>query len=257
MALILCQGLRGGVGSTFISGNLAIALAQAGHTVTAIDFAERGTLALHFGLGPDQPVTEIDGPLTEEHAPMGVALRRADALVRNGTLEEALALGKLSLDGPGIVVADVATGDSVTRALLQPYATLDLQVLNATAESLSALPHGLDDATDHTTYLVNMSDDTRRFCRHMAGFLRELLGDRLLGSIRRDEAVIEAGAMLQPLSKYAPSSASLKDVLTLVDEIAPRFSAANATQDATAEAVKTADDRSRKAPGRQGVSRAA
>ena len=42
--------------------------------------------------------------------------------------------------------------------------------------------------------------------------MRELAGQRLVGRIRSDEAVPEAMAMLQPLSRYAPASAALSDV---------------------------------------------
>ncbi|WP_226017348.1 cellulose synthase operon protein YhjQ/BcsQ [Novosphingobium sp. FKTRR1] len=257
MALIVVQGLRGGVGTTFLAANIAIAFAQAGREATALDFAAHGTLPLHFGLPLDHPIAQIDGNPLEDSAPLGVTLRAAAQFAAKGDLAAALASGEIRFSGEQVVVADLATADEATRAMLLPYAALDIRVLSATAESLSVLPHVLDEASDRTFYLINMADDTRRFCRHMAGFLRELLGDRLLGSIRRDEAVIEAGAMLQPLAKYAPSSASLKDVQTLVHDLVPRLSAAFATNDETAVAVKPAEDRSRKTTGRQGVSRAA
>jgi hypothetical protein len=67
---------------------------------------------------------------------------------------------------------------------------------------------------------MSMVEDTRRFARHSVGFLRELLGDRLLGQVRRDEAVIEAGAMLQPLGRYAPHSAALADTIGLGETVA-------------------------------------
>lgn len=257
MALILVQGLRGGVGSTFIAANLAIGLAQAGRDVSAIDFAVKGTLPLHFGLALDHAVAEVGGNPLEDTSPLGVALRRAGGFAHDGRLAEAIAAGNLGIGGSAIAIADLSSTDAATRAALLPHAALDIRVLTATAESLSALPAVLDDADDRTCYLINLADDTRRFGRHTAGFLRELLGERLLGSIRRDEAVIEAGAMLQPLSKYAPSSASLKDVQSLVQDLVPRLDAAIASHDTTGGAVKTAETRSAKASGRQGVSRAA
>ena len=71
----------------------------------------------------------------------------------------------------------------------------------------------------NTAYILNQLDDTHRFSRHTHIFLRELVGDQLVGTVRRDEAVNEAAAMFEPISKYAPASAALADIRTVAEGI--------------------------------------
>jgi hypothetical protein len=188
---------------------------RAGHDVTALDLAQRGTLQLHFGIGPNETLPALDAPADEAASAsvQGVALRSAAAMVRQPDFAEALASGEIGFGGEQVFVADIASGDRHLRDLLLPYAMLEICPLTATAECLMMLPAVNDGGLAKTCFVMSMVEDTRRFARHSVGFLRELLGDRLLGQVRRDEAVIEAGAMLQPLGRYAPHSAALADTI--------------------------------------------
>ncbi|GHD02053.1 cellulose synthase operon protein YhjQ/BcsQ [Novosphingobium pokkalii] len=222
MALILFHSPRGGTGTSFLAATTAIALSRAGHDVTALDLAQRGTLQLHFGIGPNEALPALDAPADEAASAsvQGVALRSAAAMVRQPDFAEALASGEIGFGGEQVFVADIASGDRHLRDLLLPYATLEICPLTATAECLMMLPVVNDGGLAKTCFVMSMVEDTRRFARHSVGFLRELLGDRLLGQVRRDEAVIEAGAMLQPLGRYAPHSAALADTIGLGETVA-------------------------------------
>ena len=67
--------------------------------------------------------------------------------------------------------------------------------------------------------MLNHLDDTHRLSRHTHIFLRELFGSKLLGTIRRDEAVNEASAMFEPLARFAPASVALNDLRRLVTTV--------------------------------------
>lgn len=239
MALVLFHGPRGGIGTTFLLAQTAQALAAAGHEVTALDFAAQGTLHLHFGHNPEHALPRFDGPHTAEAIAHGVALFRAADLARDGDLAEALASGDLRLDGhggaAGITLADIPAGAGWLRDVLRPFAALEICPLAVTAECLAALPGLIAGQREGTHYVLSMVDDTRRFGRHAGAFVRELLGERLLSAVRRDEAVVEAVAMLQPLSRYAPSSSALQDAATLSASmaalLAPVLAAAAARPD--------------------------
>ncbi|MCW1984528.1 cellulose biosynthesis protein BcsQ [Novosphingobium sp. 1529] len=222
MALILFHSPRGGTGNSFLAATTAIALSRAGHDVTALDLAQSGTLQLHFGIGPGEALPPLDAPAedTASASVQGVALRSAAALARQPDFAEALAKGEIGFGGEQLFVADISSADRHLRDLLLPYAVLEICPLTATAECLMMLPAVNDTGLAKTRFVMSMVEDTRRFARHSVGFLRELLGDRLLGQVRRDEAVIEAGAMLQPLGRYAPHSAALADTIALGECVA-------------------------------------
>lgn len=222
MALVLFHSPRGGTGTSFLAATTAIALSRAGHDVTALDFAENGTLQLHFGLGPSETLPRLDAPLDETASAsvQGVALRRVAEMARQSDFADGLAKGEFGFGGDTIFVADIASGDDHVRDILRPYATLEICPLTATPECLMMLPAMTEAGLDRTCFVLSMVEDTRRFARHTSGFLRELMGERMLGQVRRDEAVIEAGAMLQSLGRYAPHSAALADTIALGEKVA-------------------------------------
>jgi len=221
MALILFHSPRGGTGTSFLAATTAIALSRAGHDVTALDFARNGTLQLHFGLGPGESLPALDAPADESASAsvQGVALRNAAGMAAQPDFAQGLATGEIGFGGDKLFVADIASGDQHLRDILLPYAVLEICPLTATAECLMMLPAANDAGLAKTCFVMSKVDPTRRFARHSVGFLRELLGDRLLGQVRRDEAVIEACAMLQPLGRYAPHSAALADTIALGEAV--------------------------------------
>ena len=73
-----------------------------------------------------------------------------------------------------------------------------------------------------TVFVLNQLDDTHRLSRHSHVFIRELFGEKLVGTVRRDEGVNEAAAMFEPIAKFAPASAALTDLSKLAVAIEAR-----------------------------------
>lgn len=215
MPLMLVQGLRGGVGTTSLVANLAIGLAQSGVPVTVLDMAARSTMALHFGLEPTDRLPPLDEAQPNDAVVHGVTLRDAYTIADRGDLAYGLASGEISFADDMLFIADVGSSDMTLFEQLRPYALLDLLVLAPSGECLVSLPEALDAAGPNTRFVLNKADDTRKLARHAAVFVRELLGDKLLATIRSDEAVVESAAMIHPLVRHAPVSAALHDISAL------------------------------------------
>jgi cellulose biosynthesis protein BcsQ len=215
MALVMLHAPRGGAGTTVLAANLAIGLAQAGRPVAVLDFCARSTLGMHFGLPLDAPIPAFDGPTRDRESAHGVTLLRMHEMAERGDLFEGLAAGHFGFEGDTLYIADMGAADPAVCEQLRAYAAFDLCVLTPSAEALAALPIVLEHSGPDSFFALNKVDDTRRFGRHAASLLRELLGDQLIASIRSDEAVVEAAAMLQPLARHAPASAALHDINAL------------------------------------------
>ena len=224
MPLILCHSPKGGVGTSFIAAQLAIHLAQRGHDVSALDFTYQDSLKLYFGLTPAQGLPELNDGSADQIAVSGVALFSAYGLRRDATFQDLLGKPDHSpFAGKKIFIADVAAGDRETKDMLLPHATLHVCPLHPRPGSLAALPK-VEPGTAtidlaKTGFVLNHLDDTHRLSRHTHIFLRELFGSKLLGTIRRDEAVNEASAMFEPLARFAPASVALNDLRRLVTTV--------------------------------------
>lgn len=236
MALVMLHAPRGGAGTTALAANMAIGIAQTGRPVTVLDFCARSTLGMHFGLPLDTPIPAFDGPTREREAAYGVTLLRMHDMAERGDLFEGLAAGHFGFEGETLYIADMGTADPVVCEQLRAYAALDLCVLTPSAEALAALPAVLAHGGPDSFFALNKVDDTRRFGRHAASLLRELLGDQLIASICSDEAVVEAAAMLQPLVRHAPASAALHDINAL-GAIVAELARARQVQAPAAEAI--------------------
>lgn len=217
MPLMLVQGLRGGVGTTSLVANLAIGLAHSGVPVTVLDMAARSTMALHFGLEPTVRLPSLDESRPNDLVVHGVTLRDAYTIADRGDLAYSLAAGEISFDDDTLFIADVGSSDMSLFEQLRPYAAMDMLVLAPSGECLVGLPEALDAAGPNTRFVLNKADDTRRLSRHAAVFVRELLGEKLLATVRSDEAVAESAAMIHPLVRHAPVSAALHDIGALGD----------------------------------------
>lgn len=220
MALVLISGLRGGVGVTSIAANLAMMVASGGHSTVVLDLSLASTLGLHFGLDPRQPVPGFDAPAAAAGPIHGVRLLDAAPQAASRDLGEGLSSGDFSFAGEVIHIADLSSADPGAIVQLRPHADLEICILVPSAECLHDLPAALDSLPAKTFFLLNRCDDTRRLGRHTASFVRELLGPRLIATVHADEAVAEAGAMMQPLARHSPASAALGDIAAIAGRIA-------------------------------------
>jgi len=216
--ILLFQSPKGGVGTSTVAANIALVLAERGVAVTAIDLTGQGALALCLGDGSGA-VGQIDGGATVVIAGVHVVSPGADR-----SPAEILATIESHDGEDSVVVVDVAAGDWRTLDLLLPTAALRLCVLTPDPATLAALPLVYRDAQptrdDRTFFLLNRVDDRLRLGRDIAAMLRGLLGDRLFGTIRRDEAVGEALAMMETLASFAPASAALADFRAVAERLA-------------------------------------
>jgi len=220
MPLIVCHSPKGGVGTSFVAAGIAQGLSLLGRDVVALDMTASDSLKYYFGIAPDQPVPDLEEEVIDQLTVGGVGLRSGWRAALQDDFAQALRGGELPFDGDTFFVADVASADVGLAQLLRRHARLHICPLMPAAMSLAQLPRinpgrALDEHNG-TVFVLNQLDETRRFARHAALFLRELLGDNLIGQIHRDEAVNEAVGMQQPLARYAPSSAALADLERLV-----------------------------------------
>ena len=227
MPLLVCHSPTGGVGTTFLAAHLALGLAARGHAVTAIDFTHADALKLFFGLLPSHDV-----PAMGAAAESGVIVDGVELLSGWGVAQDANFIGTLSKPGESpfddsrIVIADISSADLRIKNALLPHAALHLCVLMPRPASLAALtmvqPGTPTIELERTAFVLNQADDTLKLSRHSQIFLRDLFGDDLIGTIRRDEAVNEALASFKPIARHAPESVVLPELNRLVRAVEAR-----------------------------------
>ncbi|MET0252059.1 MAG: cellulose synthase operon protein YhjQ/BcsQ [Novosphingobium sp.] len=231
--LVLLHSPKGGVGSTFLTAQLAMHLAGRGHQVTAIDLTFQDSLKLHFGILPSQPITSLSYDAGDTMVVHGVELLSGHAITEDPRFLDMLAGDDPALFDPAhVTLLDVSSGQRGLKARLLKHCDLHICALLPFPASLAALPKvepgTVTTELTKTGFVLNQLDDTRRLSRHSHTFIRELLGDLLLGTVRRDEAVNEAIAMFQPLAKVAPSSVAALDLARLATTIEARLGLAAA-----------------------------
>jgi cellulose biosynthesis protein BcsQ len=231
MPIVLCHSPKGGVGTTFLAAHLAMGLAEMGGVdeapgeVALLTLSARDLTGLHFGLAPAQQLPPMATTADAAVLVGGIGLfcepEAADDSDFLPRLEDA---GYLAIGSDRTLVIDVPTGHHALARKLMRHAALHLCPLTASPDCLALLPQLLDEAGDRgprrTAYVFGKLDETRRLARHVAAFAREVLGERLIAKIRNDQAVPEALAMLQLLSRYAPASAALADARLAAQAVA-------------------------------------
>lgn len=220
MALVLISGLCGGVGVTTITANLAMIMAGAGQPAVVLDLSPSSTMGMHFGLDCAQPLPGFDAPAAAVGPVHGVRLLDAAAQGESGDLAEGLRSGDFTFRGDTVVIADLSGAPHHVLEQLRPHADLELSLITPSPECIYALPAAVATMPENALFVLNRNDDVRRLARHAAAFMRELLGEKIVATIHADEAVPEAAAMMQPLSRHAPASAALANLGSLAERIA-------------------------------------
>jgi len=227
MPLLICHAPTGGVGTTFLAAHLALGLAARGHDVTAIDFSHADALKLFFGLPPAQEVPAMGGAPGGGVIVDGVELLSGWSVAQNPNFLRVLSRpGESPFADDRIVVADISSADLLIKNSLLPHAALHLCTLMPRPASLAALtkvqPGTPAIELDRTAFVLNQADDTLKLSRHSQIFLRELFGDNLIATIRRDEAVNEALASFKSIAKHAPQSVVLPELTALAIAVEAR-----------------------------------
>lgn len=223
MPVILTRSPKGGVGKTTLTANLAIGLRSLGWTVYAVDLDPQNSLRFHLNL----PVTDEAGwaermlasrPWDEaiEINPQGVRVvpfgavpaDRLEALERqvgSRGLPMMTELQRRAGEPDTMVVVDTLPGYSSFQRAAHQVADLSVVILLADAASFAVAPAltrrsrsdaaaaGAERATP-TVYVANQYNAERRLSRDVRAAMAQVLGPRLIGTIRDDPSVAEAVA---------------------------------------------------------------
>lgn len=246
MSVIGIVSMKGGVGKTSITANLACAMAKAlgPHRVSVVDLDPQNALRLHLGLEMDETAglcTQFQEQddwnamvLPSEHGvrclPYGEASESERLALEDCLQSDSQWLGAhLQASGLGedaVVLIDTPPGPSVY--LRQVFACADLVVIVLLADaasyaSVAAMETWIADMREQhprvaSLYLLNQIDRVDLLNKDVADVLRQRLAGHIapLG-IHLDESVREAMAFQQPVMAYNPHGQASHDLARLAD----------------------------------------
>lgn len=239
MRVVAVASMKGGVGKTSTTANLAHAVAKLGRPVLAVDLDPQNSLLLHLGL----PGSHVDGMVSQ--ALEGRAWQDGLCLSPSGVL--CLPYGRVSAAGvaeferqlgdapehllttmravcahepDAIVLIDTPPGPSPYLKAAFVCADLAVLILLADGGSYATIPAmetwlqqwSLHHPELRTGYVLNQTDPMAPLSRDVAEVLRQRLGQRLVPvGIHRDEAVGEALAVQQSVIDYDPHCQAAHD----------------------------------------------
>jgi cellulose synthase operon protein YhjQ len=240
MTLICFASPKGGVGKTTLAANVANELARSGQRVIALDLDPQNALRLHFGISLND-TAGFTGLLTQR-PDWRRCLRETSAGISllpygSSEMDDAVALAVAVAQTPALLqepvdeilsspdtclVVDTPPGPSSLLAALLPRIDLLVTVLLVDATSISLIPtleqgggYGVGQAEDPGAtmgFILNQFDPRTRLGGIIGDAATRHLGDRLLGTIYRDECVGEAVAAQKFLANYAPGSKANQDI---------------------------------------------
>ena len=244
MSVIGVVSMKGGVGKTSTTANLAAAIASklGPGRVSVVDLDPQNALHWHFGVEPattagicEQSVHGGDWRHVASASEFGVAClpygsaTEADREAFEAMLAQAPGfvgerLKSAGLDNDALVLIDTPPGPSIYLKQVFACADLVLILLLADAASYATIPAmeaWLDDVlVSHpprgTVYVLNQVDSRETLNRDVAELLHKKLGTRLASvRIHYDEAVREALAFQQPVLVYDPHGQASHDLARL------------------------------------------
>jgi cellulose synthase operon protein YhjQ len=252
MPLIVFGSPKGGVGKTTVAANVAVALAQLGLRVLALDLDPQNALRLHFAI-PLNDVSGFTAALLEETPtlPLLANIRQTRwgvGLLPFGQVDSTTALviadalaahpGRLTrplqdiLSDPSLfVIVDMPPGPSSALSAVLPFTDMLVCVLLADAISIAMIPSieagrafgpGTEQRAEggRLRYVLNQVDPHSRLSRATEEQVRPYLGPRLLGELPRDDVVAEAAAAQYPLPVFAPGSIAAAAIASIARNIA-------------------------------------
>lgn len=251
MPLICFASPNGGVGRTTLAANVSREFARAGERVIAVDLDPQNALGMHFGLdlrdafGFLATLRYAADPRAAWRAamrstPSGVSFLPFGHVGLDGAVSVAAAAAErpdmlavalrdmLSMTGI-IVVIDTPAGASAALAATLPYTDLlavPLLPSPACAAQLPAIEAGRFGGAlpaGKQIYVMNQWGAPGRLSGAIGEGIRRHLGQRLIGAVRHDEAVPEAGAAQRMVSDMAPHSAAAEDLTALSASILQRL----------------------------------
>ena len=244
MSVIGVVSMKGGVGKTSTTANLATAIASklGPGRVSVVDLDPQNALRWHFGLGRtdaagvcEQSLRSGDWGDVASDSEFGVmclpygGASETDRIAFEMLLADkpdwvGTCLKHAGLDDDAVVLIDPPPGPSVYLKQVFACADLVLIVLLADAGSYATIPameSWLDDVlVAHpplgSVYVLNQVDSREPLNRDVAELLHQKLGSRLVPiRIHYDEAVSEALAFQQPVLVYDPHGQASHDIARL------------------------------------------
>lgn len=246
MSIIGVVSMKGGVGKTSVTANLAVAMASAlgPGRVSAIDLDPQNALHFHLGVDSNDPTGVCIHSLSGQNwRKMVHASEHGVSCLPYGdvTTEQQLAFEDLLTENPSwisdciegadlnndsIVLVDTPPGPSPYLRQTLACADLILVVLLADAASyatISAMETWLAEMRRQYPrarhlYVLNQVDRTDLLNKDVSDLLRQKLGKNLIPiGIHADEAVREALAFQQPVLSYDPHGQASHDLASLAD----------------------------------------
>jgi cellulose synthase operon protein YhjQ len=240
MSILGIVSMKGGVGKTSTTANIASALATmlGPNRVSVVDLDPQNALHWHFGvnekaagvckqavMGRSLAGAAIDSPYGVLCLPYGRASETDREAFEELLSQDAGWLGAqlegVGLGDDGIVLLDVPPGPSVYLKQVFACADLILIVLLADAGSYATVPameSWLKDMSVlrpelNSFYVLNQVDKTQVLNRDVTELLQEHLGARIVPVyIHQDETVREALAFRQPVIAYSPDGKASNDI---------------------------------------------
>jgi cellulose synthase operon protein YhjQ len=252
LPLIVFASPKGGVGKTTLAANTAHELARRGHRVIVADVDPQNALGMHFGADPyeragfNTTLTESNdarrvwqgalqttasgvGLLPHGHASFAQAIEIGGALSQKPELLAA-PFRDILQDPETIVIVDTPPGPGPALTAITSLADMIVVVLLADAASIVQIPkiegdgmyadaEGVRLSPERFGFVINQIDMRSRLSRAAAEAASRHLGDRLLGSVYRDEHVPEALARQSGVNGYAPASKAAQDIAAITTRI--------------------------------------
>lgn len=240
MSIIGIISMKGGVGKTSVTANLAVSLAsKLGEArVSTIDLDPQNGLQWHFGLEAQARDGVCELSLKQDtwgHEQMLLGYDVACLPYGQGKEEDREAFENLLTNDPtwladqikrlglykdAVVLIDTPPGVSVYLKQVFACADLLLIVVLADAGSYATIP-SMETSIDElkisnpqikSAYVINQVERRRTLNRDVADLLQSYLGDRLVPvGIHADSAVGEALAFQQPVLVYDPHGQASHD----------------------------------------------
>ncbi len=221
MPLIAIASPKGGVGKTTLTAYLAAYLAAQGWRVVALDLDPQNALRLHLGLSireeagvmanlaedTDWHAAMVETPFGVQLLPFGNA-DPVDALDSFAAIMEdpeliARPVRQIAARADTIMLLDTPPGPNPATAALLPLIDLTVLVLLADGGSAAMIPRIAENsfmgrsatarrAAERAVVVLNQFDADAPLADAVLAMAERSLGDRLLGTIRRDDALAEA-----------------------------------------------------------------
>jgi len=246
MSVIGVVTMKGGVGKTSLTANIAAALASTlgPARVSVVDLDPQNALHLHFGVD-DTHISGVCRQSLEGESWRNIALPSAhdvlcvpygmaseserkefEALLQSRPEWIGQQISAAGLEKDAVVLIDTPPGPSVYLKQVFACADMVLIVLLADAGSYSTIPAMESWLREIASiypgvpnfYVLNQVDKSEMLNRDVVDILTSKLGNKVAPvSIHADESVREALAFQQPVLAYAPHGQASHDIARLAD----------------------------------------